>query len=169
MRNWIVRIVALIVFYLLGSFAWPYLQSKSGQAQRRHEQIIKLAAKRNWDAVTEMLATDYEDQWSMSRVDSVNLAKEMLQAFLVLNIEWKTDEITVNENIAKIRGHAKLSGSGVGFSQTIMDTVNNLKEPWVFTWRTDGWKPDDWKLLSLRNTELGGPLPVDVLKKPKPE
>ena len=79
----------------------------------------------------------------------MNLAREMLQTFLVLNIDWTTDEITVNENIAKVRGHAKLSGSGVGFSQHIMDLVNQLSEPWVFTWRTDGWKPDDWKLIFL--------------------
>lgn len=99
----------------------------------------------------------------------MNLAREMLQTFLVLNIDWTTDEITVNENIAKVRGHAKLSGSGVGFSQHIMDLVNQLSEPWVFTWRTDGWKPDDWKLLSLKNQELGGPLPIDALRKGKPE
>ena len=165
MRTWIVRIIAVIVLYLLGSFALPYVQSKKGQVQRRQDLIIKLAAQRKWDAVTQMLTTDYEDQWSMSREDSVELAKELLQGFLVLNIDWTTAEITVNENVAKVRGHAKLSGSGVGFSQHIIDLVNTLNEPWVFTWRTDGWKPDDWKLLSLRNTELGGPLPVDAVRR----
>lgn len=62
MRTWIVRTVAVILIYWMGSLAWPYMQSKRGQVQRRQDQIIKLAAKRNWDAVTAMLATDYEDQ-----------------------------------------------------------------------------------------------------------
>ena len=166
MRTWIIRLIIVSVIGFVLSWLWPYVQSKSGQVQRRQEQIIKLAAKRNWDAVTAMIATEYEDQWSMNREDSVNLAKEMLQAFIALNIEWTTDEITVNDNIAKIRGRARMSGSGVGFSQTVMDMVNALDEPWTFTWRTDGWKPDDWKLLSLRNKGLGGPLPVNAINKP---
>lgn len=166
MRKWIIRLLVVSVIGTALSWLWPYVQSKNGQVQRRQDQIIRLASKRNWDAVTAMIATEYEDQWSMNREDSVNLAHEMLQAFLSLEITWKTDEITVSDNMAKVRGHARINGSGVGFSQTVKDMVNALEEPWVFTWRTDGWKPDDWKLLSLRNKGLGGPLPVDAIKKP---
>jgi hypothetical protein len=45
-----------------------------------------------------------------------------------------------------------------------MDRVNELKEPWVFTWRKDGSGPRGWKLLSLRNSGLGGPMVEDALK-----
>ena len=164
MRKWIIRVIALNLILSALWFAWPCLQSKSSQVQARQEQIIKLAAKRNWALVTGMIAADYEDQWSMNRTDAVSLAHEMLQGFLMLEMQWTTSEVTVNGNIAKVRGHVKMTGSGGGFSNEITNRVNNMNEPWVFTWRTDGWKPGDWKLLSIKNQELGGPLPKDALK-----
>ena len=168
MRTWIIRLVIVLIIGTLGTLVWPYLESKSGQVQRRQLRIMKLASKRNWEAVTPMLAKDYEDQWGLDRTDSVNFFKEMLQGFIVLDIQWTTESITVTENTAKVRGHAKVTGSGLGLSQNVIDVTNNLKEPWIFTWRTQGWKPTDWELLSVSNTELNSDVPVEPLKKDAP-
>lgn len=145
-------------------FAWPYLESSQARVERQQKRIIAHAADRNWEGVTELLALEYEDQWSMNRTDAVALAEELLQGFIMLDIEWTTTEITVNENIAKVRGAARLSGNGGGVSALVKERVNQLTQPWVFTWRKDGRRPDDWRLLSLRNPGLGGPLPENALK-----
>jgi hypothetical protein len=144
--------------------AWPYLESDEAQLLRQHRHILDLAESRNWDAIIECMALEYEDQWSQNRTDSVGLAEQVLTGFITIDIEWETAEVTMNGNVAKIRGTARLQGRGVGASELVKDRVNALQEPWVFTWRKDGRGPKGWKLLSLRNHGLGGPLPENALQ-----
>ena len=160
----IIRLLIPAALVLIAWLVWPYLESPKAQVERQQRNIIGLAADRDWDEVRACLALEYEDQWSMNRTDAVALAEELLQGFIMLDIEWTAAEITVNENIAKVRGTAKLSGNGAGVSTLVKERVNQLTQPWVFTWRKDGGKPDDWKLLSVRNAGLGGPLPENALK-----
>lgn len=141
---------ALLVVWL----AWPYLQSDGRQAEKIHQRLIKQGAKRNWVEAEKFLAEDYTDQWELDRTEAMQLASELLQGFLYLNIEWETTEVTVNDGIAKVRGIAKMNGSGGGLSTTIINKVNGLQEPWVFTWRKQSRKPDSWKLTSVSNDGL---------------
>ncbi len=162
----ILRVLIPAIVVLAAWLAWPYLESDSAQVLKQHERVLGLASDQKWLAVTEAMALEYEDQWSMNRADSVALAEELLAGFIILDIEWNTAEVTVNGNIAIIRGTAKLTGRGLGpGNQYVMDRVNELKEPWVFTWRKDSTGPRGWKLLSLRNNGLGGPLPENALKR----
>lgn len=160
-----IRLLIPAAVVLFAWLVWPYLESSAAQVERRQRRIIALAEKRDWDGVTECIALEYEDQWSQNRADSVVLAQELLAGFFMLDIEWTTSEVTVNDNIAKVRGMARITGNGAGASQFVKDRVNQIKQPWVFTWRKDGWRPSDWKLLSLRNAELGGPLPENALRR----
>jgi hypothetical protein len=142
--------LALFVVWL----AWPYLQSDRRQAENMHRKLITLAAKRNWVEAEKYLAEDYIDQWELDRTEAVPLASELFQGFLYLNIEWETTEVTANDGIAKVRGIAKMNGSGGGLSSTIINKVNALQDPWVFTWRKQSRKPDSWKLMSVSNDGL---------------
>jgi hypothetical protein len=141
---------ALFVVWLV----WPYLQSDRRQVEKIHRKLIAQAAKRNWTEAEKFLAQDYEDQWELDRSEAMQLSAELFQGFLYLNIEWETTEVTVNDGIAKVRGIAKMNGSGGGRSSTIMNKVNALEEPWVFTWRKQSKKPDSWKLMSVSNDGL---------------
>ena len=161
----IVRVLIPAIVVLAVWLVWPYLESDKSQVMRQHLRMLELASNRDWDAVTASMALEYEDQWSQNRADSVALAEEILTGFITLDMEWTpTGEITLNENIAKVRGTVKLTGRGLGASQLVKDRVNSVKEPWVFTYRKDGSGPRGWKLLSLRNTGLGGPLPENAVK-----
>ncbi|HSI63219.1 MAG TPA: hypothetical protein VLE43_08865 [Candidatus Saccharimonadia bacterium] len=150
LRYLIPAVLALLVVWL----AWPYLQSDQRQVEKVHRKLITQAAKRNWVEAEKFLAEDYTDQWELDRAEAIPLAAELFQGFLYLNIEWETTEVTVNDGIAKVRGIAKMNGSGGGLSTTIMNKVNALEEPWVFTWRKQSKKPDSWKLVSVRNDGL---------------
>lgn len=158
----LIQLLIPAVVVLLAWLVWPYLESDKAQVERQHRRVLDLAADRDWEAVTKSMALEYEDQWSMNRTDSVAHAEELLMSFITLEIEWTTQEVTVNDNIAKIRGTARLRGRGLGASEVIMNQVNAVTQPWVFTWRRDGSGPRGWKLLSVRNTGLGGPLPEDA-------
>lgn len=160
----IIRLLIPAAVVLAAWLVWPYLQSDEKQVLHQHARVLALAADRKWPAVIESMALEYEDQWSQNRGDSVAMAEEVFMGFITLEIEWTTLEVTVNDNIAKVRGTAKLRGRGLGASDLIVNRVNEVTEPWVFTWRKDGRGPKGWKLLSLRNKSLGGPLPEDALK-----
>src|SRR6188768_474228 len=123
-----IRFLIPAVVVLAAWLAWPYLESDKAQLLRQHQRILALAASQKWDAVTECLALEYEDQWSQNRADSVALAEEILSGFLTLDIEWTTAEVTLNGNLAKVRGTAKLNGRGFGpANQFVMDRVNHLE------------------------------------------
>lgn len=147
-------LIPAVIALVIGWFVWPYMQSEKSQAENMHRKFISLGAKRDWDGLSNLIAVDYSDEWDHNREEAVQTAAELLQGFLYLNIEWETTEVTANQGIAKVRGFAKMNGSGGGFSSQIMSTVNAVKEPWVFTWRKESGKPHSWKLVSVKNEEV---------------
>ena len=86
LRVLIPSVLALLVLWLV----WPYLQSEQRQVEKMHRQLIALAAKRDWPEAEKRLAADYHDQWDLQRGEAVQLASELFQGFLYLNIEWET-------------------------------------------------------------------------------
>lgn len=144
-------IIVLIVWWFLPSMASP-----EKQVENRHEDLIAAASRRSWREVEEMMAADYQDEWEQKREDAVITARELLSGFLVLEIKWEQKSLTVTGNTAETTGLITMEGKGMGASEIVMDRVNHVKAPWVFTWRKDGPKPTDWKLISLSNEELAG-------------
>ena len=139
---------------LLVWLVWPFFLSAGGQVERVQQKLVSQAEKRNWLEAKKFLAADFEDQWGHNRNDVIELATAAFEGTLYLNIDWTTAEVTENENIVKVRGTAKMNGSGGGATPLIIKKVNELTEPWVFTWTKEGWKPSDWKLLSMKNAAL---------------
>jgi hypothetical protein len=165
MRTFIrILIPAVVVFTVW--LAWPYLESDKAQVMRQHKRLLALASDRKWDVAKESIAEDYADQWGLTRQESVETARDLLASFFMVEIEWTPqEEVSVNDNIAKVRGFAKITGSGGGPSEYIKTEVNTLKQPWVFTWRRDSRGPHGWKLVSVRNAGLDGVAPKDALEK----
>lgn len=144
-------VIVLIVWWFL-----PYLDSPEKQVEKRHQDLIAAASRRSWREVEEMIATDYKDEWEQKREDAVNTARQLLSGFIVLDMTWHQQSLTVIGNTAQAKGTVTMDGKGMGGSEFVMDRVNRVKKPWVFTWRKDGTKPTDWKLISVSNEELAG-------------
>ncbi|MCE9518721.1 MAG: hypothetical protein K8R87_04045 [Verrucomicrobia bacterium] len=159
MRTWILRILAINLVVSAVWFGWPFLKSAKSQALDQQQRLVSEVSQRDWKQTLALMAEDYHDTWDMKREEAVSLGHEMLQSFIVLNLEWKTSSVVMEGKIATITGKIKVSGNGFGFSQEIINKVNNLQEPFVFTWRKDGWKPGDWRLVSLTQPELSGAQP----------
>jgi hypothetical protein len=158
-RTWILRIVAINLVVSAVWFGGPFLKSSQTQALDQHERLVALVAHRNWKQTLALMAVDYHDAWDMNREEAVSLGHEVLQGFLMLDLAWKPTSVAQEGKTATITGFIKASGTGAGFSQEVVSRLNNLREPFVFTWRKDGWKPDDWRLVSVKQTELAGGQP----------
>lgn len=156
MRIWLLRILAVNLAISAIWFVWPFLKSGKTQALDQHQRLVSVVAHRNWKQTLALLADDYHDTWDMKREEAISVGHEILQSFIVLNLEWQTASITIDGNTATVSGMIKISGSGLGFTSEIINKVNNLHEPFIFIWRKDGWKPGDWRLVKLTQPELVG-------------
>ncbi len=159
MRTWIFRILAINFVVSAIWFGWPFLKSARTQAFDQHRRLISSVAHRNWKQTLALMADDYHDSWDMKREEAVSAGHELLQGFLTLDLEWKPTSVSIEGKIATVTGLIRASGTGPGFGQEIISRVNNLREPFVFTWRQDGWKPGDWRLVTVQQPELGGAAP----------
>lgn len=153
-RAFLILIPAITV--LIVWLALPYMASPEKQVEKRQQDLIDGAARRSWREVEEMIAADYQDEWKQKREDAVGTARQLLSGFLVLDMEWKQESLTVTGNTAQAKGMVTMDGKGMGGSELVMNRVNQVKAPWIFTWRKDGPKPSDWKLISVSNEELAG-------------
>lgn len=159
----IIRIAVVVAVLILGWLAWPYLQSPEKQAKARHLELFKFASKRDWKTAGSFLSSHYEDQWGNRPAEALDLARDLMSGFIILEIKWEDTDLSANDTIVKVRGRARMEGNGMGVSQMVMTKVNQMQEPWVFTWKKEGWKPSDWKLMSVTNKELEGVgLPSDL-------
>jgi hypothetical protein len=101
-----------------------------------------------------MMADDYEDRWEHDKETALANAGEAFRQFLFVTIENRTDSCEVAPASATTRTAIKVSGSGGPMAQLVMDRVNTLREPFVFTWRQASWKPWDWLLTRVDQPEL---------------
>ena len=82
------------------------------------------------------------------------MAHQVLQSFFTLDLQWQLVTVKVEGKTALITGRIKATGNGAPPSSEILSRVNNLADPFVFTWRKDGWKPGDWRLVSVSQPDL---------------
>jgi hypothetical protein len=154
MRTWIIRIIVLDLIVTAIWFGVPFLKSPETQALEQHQRFIAFGGNRNWGRVLTLMSVDYRDAWGMKREEAVSLAHELLQGYIALDFQWQPQGVKVQGKTATVTGFIKASGTGGGFSAEIISRINALHEPFVFTWRKDGWKPGDWKLTGISQPEL---------------
>lgn len=161
MRRWIIRFIILDLIISVFWFGWPFLQSSKTQVIHQQTHFLKLTEQRKWPELYLLMTPDYKDQWGQPREQALGCMKQLLGAFFIFNIDTKFLEVSVDGKTAKAAAIFKISGNGAGVSQMVVDTVNHLKQPFVFVWKKEGWKPGDWKLATIEQPELEGALHLD--------
>lgn len=149
------RLVTLIIGVVMLWYLMPYFHSPETHALKQHQRLIKLAGGRNWTEAKPLFANDYLDAWDNNADQAIEAASEVLSGFIVLDLQIEAAEAhSVAENLVEVRCKLRISGNGAGVSQQVMNEVNRLQEHWTFTWRKDGSKPSDWRLLKVDHPEL---------------
>jgi hypothetical protein len=154
MRTWLPRILAINLVIGAFWFGWPFLRSAETQVLNQHRQLLDRAAHQNWLKVFALMAEDYRDGWDMNREEAVSLGRELFQGFLMLELQWRPTSVVLEGKTATVTGFIKAGGTGAGLSQEIIGRLNRLQSPFVFSWRKDGWRPGDWRLVSVNQAEL---------------
>lgn len=161
----LLKILPPVFLLVVGWLVWPFFQSSEVQVARSHAELFELAGGRYWTEVGGLMSKDYDDAWGNNAEDAIEIASELLQGFLVLDLQWQTMTVVVDEDSkgkglsATVTGKARIEGNGLGLSQMVMSRLNNLEEPWTFTWRKEDWKPGDWRLVSVTHPKLKDKIP----------
>jgi hypothetical protein len=119
-----------------------------------HQAHFRAAVEdRNWKRMSAMIDPGYSDRWGYTHDSGIAAAQPWLGQFFALTITTpdSTDVLTADGGTVTERWH--LDGTGAEGAAMVMDRVNQIKAPFVFTWKHVSWKPWDWKLVRIDNAE----------------
>ena len=149
-RFWIAATIGLILYsiYLVG-FRWR----PPTQVRLHQMDLIHAVENNNGRDLGNLISDSYSDQWGYTKKDLQLGFKEMRRGFLALELQPSEVEVNVEKVEGTFSAVIKLQGSGVWADQ-IKGVLNKVNTPFVFTWRKEGGRPWDWKLISISNEEL---------------
>lgn len=151
----LIKALVVVAIAVLAWKVWPYFKSPLAQAEAAHAKLFDLAGGRNWLEVEALMSKQYQDEWGNNAKQAIEVAEGVLSGFLVLDLRWTAiDARLKGDDVVEITGDCELEGSGAGFTQTVKNRMNGLKEPWTFHWKKEGAGPKDWRLIKVTNPEL---------------
>lgn len=100
------------------------------------------------------MAADYSDRWGHEKKSAIEGARTVFSQFLFLNIENRTARCETNAGQATTDTVVKISGTGGPLGQVVMERVNSLGRPFIFTWRKVGSAPWNWELIRIDHPDL---------------
>lgn len=129
---------------------WP----AEKQVRLHSEHFIGQIEKRNWSAAGDFIASDYHDDWGHDRKEILNQLHLMVRFFSSLTISPANPQVSADSAAGWWSAKIRIEGSGTEFVPEIVSRVNSLAEPFVLHWRTESWRPWDWKLVRVSNPSL---------------
>lgn len=137
-----------LIFFLL----W-FLQPER-QLENSQNRFLNAVQGKNWEAAGEMMAQDYLDQWEYDKARALEDSQVAFSQFVLLKVERKIVSADVSGHLGKASALIKLNGRGGPFAELITTRINGLREPFVFHWRQENWKPWSWKLTRIEHPEM---------------
>lgn len=142
-------VVALVVC------VWVGFEFTAGrQLERVFHRLINAAENRNWEKVRQLVAEDYRDGWGQDREQAISTGSQFLGQFLVMEIVVENQTVDLRGREASIAARMRLKGRGSAVAEAIMQGANALEHDFQFAWRRKSWKPWDWKLVSINQSEI---------------
>lgn len=117
------------------------------------DKVFAATSDKNWNAVGGLISEDYVDAWGMNKDQILALAREGGTHFLALHVEGD-GQVTTSGDTAIWKGSIRFAGRGSPLGEAFFSRAAELKEPFVFSWVRESWKPWDWKLVSVAQPEI---------------
>ena len=152
-RALLIALSAIVVALLLwGIWFWQAERTVA----RAFASLVQQVEKRNWEGVQDRIAEDYKDRWGLDREEAIRLGSEALRQFFLLEIR-PVDPVEIQEQDGGtwvVSSRLQIAGTGSAISAMIVDRANALSEPFVFSFDKQSWKPWDWKLIRMDQSQL---------------
>ncbi len=131
-----------------------WLWQPERQVRLHTSHFLKKVEQRDWKTVPTFMADDFSDRWGHDKASAIDDAKQVFSQFIFVTLENRTDRCDVRDHEATANTKIKISGNGSGVAQLVMERVNGLQQPFVFTWRKVGSAPWEWQLTRIDQSEL---------------
>ena len=132
--------------------AWLWRPERQVRLHTSH--LLAAVEGRRWARVENFIADSYSDRWGHDKEFVLQGSKEVFGQFIFLTIQSETLSSSISGSLGTTSRRLKISGSGSPIAQMAMERVNQLREPFVFTWQQRSWKPWDWRLIRFDQPEL---------------
>lgn len=122
--------------------------------QRHTKAFLKAVERQKWDKVATLMADDYADRWEHDKEFVLREAPRVFRQYVTLEIQ---NDPSLPADVSKeaiSSTMVKVSGNGSPIAQLVTERVNALRSPFYFTWRRMSWKPWDWRLTRIEQSEL---------------
>lgn len=150
-------VLATSLLVVLLTLRCLWLWQPERQLLKHHENFLKAAANRDAEKMAEFLSPDYSDRWGHDKAFLARESREILRHFFTLEITGDQTWIRLPEETPErgsVSSILRMNGTGTAIAQMAQAEVNGLTEPFVFQWVKAGWKPWDWKLMSIDHSQL---------------
>lgn len=122
---------------------------------KRQASLLAGLESRSGARLTRLLSEHYQDRWGFQRRDAVEALLDSGSQFITLVVKPEDAAIVIEGRRATVTSRLVVSGQAIGpVGHEVTRTVNQLKEPFVFTWEKQGFLPSSWRLVSMENPSL---------------
>jgi hypothetical protein len=121
------------------------------QVRLHTEHFFHAIDGRKWEAVSDFIGDDYQDQWHNDRARLLESMREGFRWVSGSNISAPSAAVQVEIPRGVWIGKITVYSSDDGVMQLLDERVNKLPTPFAFEWRRFSAKPWNWKLVSVSN------------------
>jgi hypothetical protein len=141
---------------VLGLIIFVILQSRPSKmiAKKQYDLIVGIE-KRSPGRIERLVAENYSDRWGFDREDAVDAIVDVGSQFLALVVTEDEKETVIDKKEATVTARLTFGGNPVGpAGQEVVKRLNQLDEPFVFTWKKESFLPASWRLVRIDNASL---------------
>ncbi|MCH1407438.1 MAG: hypothetical protein L7V87_00255 [Verrucomicrobiales bacterium] len=141
---------------VLGLTIFVILQSRpSKMIATKQSDLIVGIEKRSPGRIERLVAENYSDRWGFDREDAVNAIVDVGSQFLALVVTEDEKETVIDGKEATVTARLTFGGNPVGpAGHEVVKRLNQLDEPFVFTWKKESFLPASWRLVRIDNASL---------------
>jgi hypothetical protein len=139
-------------------FIWLWQPER--QVIRHTENLFHAIERKDWEAVGDFIAHDYQDQWGDDRARVLERLREGLRFVRAPRINASNPSLQVEAQRAVWIGKIILSSSDDEVMTLLDERVNSLPTPFKLEWHRFSRKPWDWELALVNNPAFE--IPADI-------
>src|SRR5256885_3933603 len=152
--------VGIAAALAIGVYCYELWQQER-QVLRHGENLFHRIEDKDWSAVAEMIATDYEDQWNNDRARVLERIRLVSSYGRHFRINATDIECKIDNGIGAWRGKVQIESDDAELMTALKDRVNSLAAPFQLEWRHGSHKPWDWKLVRVSHPALDLPARIE--------
>ena len=142
---------------LIAAILWLWLATlwqPERQIRLHSEHLLTQIENKNWRAVDDFVAEDYQDRWGNDHSRALGRVRQVFSHLPKARIAASGVQVRSEDRQGYWQARITVTGDTGELATLIKERVNSLSAPFELEWQRRSKKPWDWKLVSVRNPSL---------------